>query len=161
MERAIDHGFEYLQRRQNSDGSWSPLWFGNQNHPEEDNPIYGTSKVLLAYCDTGQMNDPAAVRGIGWLAKQQNADGSFGHSVEETALAVEGLLCWPDCATYRDTIDRGLTWLVERVERVEHTTCSPIGFYFAKLWYYERLYPLIFTVGTLRKALEATRPPAP
>lgn len=29
---------------------------------------------------------------------------------------------------------------------------APIGFYFAKLWYYERLYPLIFTVGALGKA---------
>jgi squalene-hopene/tetraprenyl-beta-curcumene cyclase len=26
---------------------------------------------------------------------------------------------------------------------------APIGFYFAKLWYFERLYPLIFTVGAL------------
>jgi hypothetical protein len=29
---------------------------------------------------------------------------------------------------------------------------SPIGFYFAKLWYYERLYPLIFTVAALGRA---------
>src|ERR1051325_9437365 len=26
---------------------------------------------------------------------------------------------------------------------------SPIGFSFARLWYFERLYPLIFTVGAL------------
>ena len=26
---------------------------------------------------------------------------------------------------------------------------SPIGFYFAALWYYERLYPLIFTATAL------------
>jgi hypothetical protein len=30
---------------------------------------------------------------------------------------------------------------------------APIGFYFAKLWYYERLYPMIFTVGALGKAV--------
>jgi squalene-hopene/tetraprenyl-beta-curcumene cyclase len=28
---------------------------------------------------------------------------------------------------------------------------SPIGFYFAKLWYYEELYPVIFTVGALQR----------
>jgi squalene-hopene/tetraprenyl-beta-curcumene cyclase len=28
-------------------------------------------------------------------------------------------------------------------------TPSPIGLYFAKLWYYEKLYPLIFTVASL------------
>ena len=29
---------------------------------------------------------------------------------------------------------------------------SPIGFYFAKLWYFEKLYPLIFTAGALARA---------
>jgi hypothetical protein len=32
---------------------------------------------------------------------------------------------------------------------------SPIGFYFAKLWYYEKLYPLIFTVSALGHACRA------
>jgi squalene-hopene/tetraprenyl-beta-curcumene cyclase len=36
---------------------------------------------------------------------------------------------------------------------------TPIGFYFAKLWYYERLYPLIFTVGALGRAASAWRGP--
>jgi squalene-hopene/tetraprenyl-beta-curcumene cyclase len=26
---------------------------------------------------------------------------------------------------------------------------SPIGFYFAKLWYFERMYPLVFAVSAL------------
>ena len=26
---------------------------------------------------------------------------------------------------------------------------TPIGFYFAKLWYFEKLYPIIFTVSAL------------
>ena len=26
---------------------------------------------------------------------------------------------------------------------------APIGFYFAKLWYYEKLYPMIATVAAL------------
>ncbi len=35
---------------------------------------------------------------------------------------------------------------------------APIGFYFAKLWYYERLYPMVFTVAALEAVarLEAT-----
>ena len=28
---------------------------------------------------------------------------------------------------------------------------SPIGLYFAQLWYAEKLYPLIFTVGALER----------
>jgi squalene-hopene/tetraprenyl-beta-curcumene cyclase len=29
---------------------------------------------------------------------------------------------------------------------------APVGFYFAKLWYYEKLYPLVFTVAALGDA---------
>ncbi|WP_254512631.1 prenyltransferase/squalene oxidase repeat-containing protein [Anatilimnocola floriformis] len=157
VAKPIARGFEFLARKQNPDGSWSPLWFGNQDHPEEDNPIYGTAKVLLAYRDTARMSDPAALRGLEWLARQQNADGSYGGSVEETALALEGLLACPDRSQHAAAVNRGLEWLIERVERGEHHLSSPIGFYFAKLWYYEALYPLIFTVSTLRQALQQKR----
>ncbi|MDP6504909.1 MAG: hypothetical protein QF886_14920, partial [Planctomycetota bacterium] len=29
---------------------------------------------------------------------------------------------------------------------------APIGFYFAKLWYYEKLYPIIFSIAALTRA---------
>ena len=29
---------------------------------------------------------------------------------------------------------------------------TPIGFYFAKLWYFEKLYPIIFSVAALGRA---------
>lgn len=45
----------------------------------------------------------------------------------------------------------GANWLLARVESGEWTQPSPIGFYFAKLWYHEKLYPIIFTVGALRR----------
>jgi squalene-hopene/tetraprenyl-beta-curcumene cyclase len=44
---------------------------------------------------------------------------------------------------------RGTNWLVEQVESGTWKNPAPIGFYFARLWYYERLYPMIFTVGAL------------
>jgi len=49
-------------------------------------------------------------------------------------------------------VNKGLAWLVEQVEigGLHHPT--PIGFYFAKLWYYEKLYPMIFTVAALGRA---------
>ena len=78
-------------------------------------------------------------------------------SVEETALAIE-ILC-ADPASHPAAL-RGLTWLMERVEDGTWREPAPIGFYFAKLWYFERLYPLIFTVAALRAArsLISTRP---
>jgi squalene-hopene/tetraprenyl-beta-curcumene cyclase len=42
---------------------------------------------------------------------------------------------------------------VEAVESGRFRDPSPIGFYFAKLWYFEKLYPLIFTVAALGRAL--------
>jgi squalene-hopene/tetraprenyl-beta-curcumene cyclase len=99
-----------------------------------------------------------------WLKGNQNGDGGWGgdgktSSVEETALAVEALLAaeqaLPRAAIdnpYQAAAHKGLTWLLEAVETNNAGRCSPIGFYFAKLWYYERLYPTIFAVSALREA---------
>jgi squalene-hopene/tetraprenyl-beta-curcumene cyclase len=42
-------------------------------------------------------------------------------------------------------------WLAIRVEAGTVEQPSPIGFYFAKLWYFEALYPLIFAVSGLNR----------
>ncbi|MFG0295055.1 MAG: prenyltransferase/squalene oxidase repeat-containing protein, partial [Maioricimonas sp. JB045] len=164
-EGAIRHGFQFLERRQRADGSWLPLWFGNQFAPDDENPLYGTTRVLAAYRDCAKMDTPAARRGLEWLQAQQNEDGGWGgvrgveSSVEETALATEALLAEP--AAHSQAV-RGLDWLVERIEDGRWTAPTPIGFYFAKLWYFERLYPMVFTVAALRQAREqATSGTAP
>ena len=41
-----------------------------------------------------------------------------------------------------------------------HRENAPIGFYFAKLWYYERLYPLVFAVAALGRAVRRWAPRA-
>jgi squalene-hopene/tetraprenyl-beta-curcumene cyclase len=48
-------------------------------------------------------------------------------------------------------ISRGVRWLIEQTKEGTIVTPSPIGLYFAKLWYFEELYPLIFTVSALQK----------
>jgi squalene-hopene/tetraprenyl-beta-curcumene cyclase len=161
--RAIDRGFDYLQTSQRADGSWLPLWFGNQHAPIDENPTYGTARVLAAYRDAACLDTPEAQRGLNWLRNAQNEDGGWGagrgtpSSVEETALAIE-ILC-ADPASEPAAL-RGLTWLMDRVEDGTWREPTPIGFYFAKLWYFERLYPLIFTVAALRvaRSLISTRP---
>ncbi len=154
--RAIDAGLEYLARSQRPDGSWLPLWFGNQHAPDEENPIYGTARVLAAYRDLDQMTSEPARRGIAWLLSAQNADGGWGgaantpSSIEETALAVEVLF---DAGPAAETaVERGLAWLIERIEAGGLSQPTPIGFYFAKLWYFEKLYPIIFSVAALGRA---------
>ena len=154
-KRAGETGFGYLTRSQQSDGSWIPLWFGNQYGHDDQNPTYGTARVLTAYRDTGRLNDVPARQGIAWLRNAQNDDGGWGgaagieSSVEETALALDVLLAdSPD----HDVTRRGLSWLMDRVENGTFRETTPIGFYFAKLWYFEGLYPVTFTVSALGRA---------
>jgi squalene-hopene/tetraprenyl-beta-curcumene cyclase len=156
IDRVFDRGIAYLTRTQRPDGSWLPLWFGNQHAPDDENPTYGTARVLAAYRDLDIMSSEPARRGVGWLLAAQNADGGWGgapgtpSSVEEGALAVEVLLdAGPDAAA---AVNKGLRWLVQQVEAGGLSRPTPIGFYFAKLWYFEKLYPIIFTVAALGRA---------
>jgi len=160
-QRAIDRGFKYLWRQQRPDGAWLPLWFGNQHAPDDENPVYGTTRVLAAYRDCGLIQTAEFAGGIRWLRAAQNADGGWGggleigSSQEETALAVEVLVSVEtDSAEPSESVIRGLEWLVDRIHNGKPMEPSPIGFYFAKLWYFEKLYPLIFTLAALRRGME-------
>ncbi|MES2570659.1 MAG: prenyltransferase/squalene oxidase repeat-containing protein [Verrucomicrobiota bacterium] len=161
-ERAIHRALRFLARTQNGDGSWLPLWFGNEHAPDDANFTYGTTHVLIALRELeergfqipGNMTDKAAA----WLVAAQDFSGGWSGfaggppSVEETALAVEAL------AGYRaDAAGAGARWLIKKIEDGSWNAPSPIGFYFAKLWYSERLYPRIFTVAALGR-LAALRP---
>ncbi len=167
--RAIARGFHYLAREQRADGSWLPLWFGNEHVAGDENPVYGTSRVLVAYHDLSVSDDPAAQRGLAWLAAAQNDDGGWGgakgapSSVEETAVAVAAMVGRASrtanhdaapCGTHGPLcIAHGLRWLIQQHEAGKLREPSPIGFYFAKLWYFEKLYPLIFATKAFRTVL--------
>src|SRR5205807_9858768 len=106
------------------------------------------------------MNAEPARKGVAWLLAAQNADGGWGgavgvpSSMEETALAVEVLLdAGPEA---EPAVTKGLAWLVGQVEAGGLDNPTPIGFYFAKLWYFEKLYPIIFTVAALGRARRGT-----
>jgi squalene-hopene/tetraprenyl-beta-curcumene cyclase len=180
VARAIDKGWRYLAKTQQSDGSWLPLWFGNQDRIEEDNPFYGTARVLLAYAQCGRTNDSAAKQGVKYLLSQQNSDGGWGggssiyygsepsmsrptplhqmdqtcSTIEETAIVLEGIMACSGETVEPRTIMGGLEWLTLAIQAGHHHTSQPIGFYFAKLWYHERQYPLAFSLSALRKGLE-------
>ncbi len=156
--QAIDNGFRFLAAAQKPDGAWLPLWFGNQHAADDANPTYGTARVLAAYRDVGRLQDQQAQRGLQRLIAAQNDDGGWGgergtpSSVEETAVAAEILLsCEPEHVATR----RGLAWLLDCIDEDRFAETSPIGFYFAKLWYFEKLYPLVWITSAMKTAVGA------
>ena len=246
LHRATQRAIGYLMRVQQASGAWSPLWFGNQDAPNESNLTYGTSRVLLAMLafdaaasgaerhqvdsaaqtdnarrkaapesmtgsatpswedgnkpssawETGtSVNKTSAVHGnadrnanrpiqpltpvtasiatgLRWLLAAQNGDGGWGggpgirSSLEETALAVETLADFVErqgrltqalqfvtelVPLSVAAIRRGTEWMAESTNEGRSFPTSPIGFYFAKLWYFEKLYPLVYTLAALNR----------
>lgn len=164
LTEAIGAGLRYLRRVQHADGTFVPLWFGNEWQAREENPVYGSARVLSAYVELkarGLLDDPdleAMERTRGWLVAARNGDGSWGGdvglpgTVEETALALAALA--PDDAVPVGWLEPTLTWLQNRVDTADRLAPAPIGLYFAKLWYFERLYPVVFLamgLGALRR----------
>lgn len=183
----------FLLRNQQADGSWIPLWFGNEHRRKEDNPYYGTGQVLaglaaistattsatLLDARTQELISEAISRGMEWLAKNRNENGGWGRnhhgnsSVEETAVIVEGLAsvaaiennAMRERFAAKNLIENGnaagnitgvtllregVRWLSEATQHHRLDDATPIGLYFAKLWYYEELYPRVFTAAALR-----------
>lgn len=167
LDKAANKALLYLERAREREGTWVPLWFGNQQELDESNRTYGTVKVLLALTEVGEWLPRAreSVReGMDWLFRQQQDDGGWGGgvsrmpgSIEETALALEALAAaGRDSPEQRVAIQRGVAFLAERTKGGTEFPESPIGLYFAKLWYFERLYPLVWTVSALERVASAT-----
>jgi squalene-hopene/tetraprenyl-beta-curcumene cyclase len=166
LREAVRSAMRYLESAQRSDGSWIPLWFGNERAPDEDNPVYGTARVLRGLQSALLQRDTLAHecrrRACRWLLDVQNPDGGWGgnrgvpSSIEETGVALSALGRWSRSgneADVSDAVRRGAAWVVEAVGDLQFEP-APVGLYFARLWYYEELYPLIFSIAGLASARE-------
>ncbi|QDU56529.1 prenyltransferase/squalene oxidase repeat-containing protein [Aeoliella mucimassa] len=166
VDKALTQAMSFLVARQRADGAWPPLWFGNQLAVNEDetNLTYGTSRVVLALAELEkqgtrlQQQSSCMKRGTDWLLTAQNADGGWGgveavpSSIEETAYALEALTAVAmiqAIPNIEQVIRCGAKWLIEHTNQGTNFPATPVGFYFAKLWYHERLYPMIYTVAAL------------
>jgi squalene-hopene/tetraprenyl-beta-curcumene cyclase len=159
MGAVIGRGFGYLAETQRDDGSWVPLWFGNQLQENKQNPVYGTARVLLAYRDLGFADEEQPRRGLAYLVHAQDESGGWGGddgvspTVEETGLALTALAGYAESDKAREACRRGALWLAEKVKAETFTETAPIGLYFAELWYSEDLYPVAWTVAALGSML--------
>jgi len=170
IDKAIRRAVFFLESNQFENGYWLPLWFGNQHAANDENPIYGTSKVLEGFLSLESPHDQKVShmleKGLKWLLEQQNPDGGWGgifntaSTNEETALCISVIALVlkkrkfdnPRTTTKcEEALSRGLKWLLPRIEDDAYQMVSPIGFYFAKLWYFEAMYPLVFVAGALNQ----------
>jgi squalene-hopene/tetraprenyl-beta-curcumene cyclase len=159
MDRSIRQGTRYLHASMRADGSWVPLWFGNQHDAALENPTYGTAQVLIALRQIRDLGvawpelDGLLASGEAWLVSAQNADGGWGgraglpSTIEETSLAI----CALDGLSTNDVVSRGVNCLLDQTLDGTRFPSAPIGLYFAKLWYSERLYPLVFACWALER----------
>ncbi len=168
ITKALAKTLNYLKDNQQEDGAWLPLWFGNQQAPNGANPVYGTARVLtylndaiirlkqhpeLANKTTLLCNHAAQ-----FLLAVQNTDGSWGGNknlpgtIEETALSVSAL----QQSQYEQSRYNGLRWLDGYVQQ-NGLVPSPIGLYFASLWYHEKMYPLTAYLEAVVRSLESNK----
>jgi squalene-hopene/tetraprenyl-beta-curcumene cyclase len=169
LRRVGARAVAFLASSQRPNGSWIPLWFGNEDAPHEDNPVYGTARVLLGLQSELVSGSPRAatcrLAGVEWLTAAQNADGGWGGSrdvpstIEETGIALSALgrsVADGDHARVSAALASGIRWLVDATDRAE-ITAAPLGLYFARLWYFEELYPVVFALSGLATAKASAR----
>lgn len=187
--RAIEAAWKYLEAHQTKDGSFIPMWFGNEHQPGQINPVYGTSQVLFAAAELERLESTLAQRAIRWLLAAQHAAGGWGPpraaidysagedgmqarraneamsrfcTIEETSLATSALMPVAEMnPALAQTVSRGYAWLASAIEQDAHRRPAIIGFSLAKLWYHERLYPLAFAAGALSRAVRSVEAATP
>jgi squalene-hopene/tetraprenyl-beta-curcumene cyclase len=145
----------WMERAQGADGSWVPLWFGDQDAPGESSPVYGTA-TAVEYLSASR--EPLAqgmtTKGLEYLLAAQNPDGGWGGApgvvskVTLTARALGALAGRPGAET---ASERAADFLHSRFEADALTVAEPIGLYFSRLWYSEELYNLTFAMTALKK----------
>lgn len=164
FKKSFTDAIRYLKKHQHDSGYWLPLWFGNQHINGHRNPVYGTARVLsylneTLNTDLGKEYEVILKlmisQGCQYLISVQNEDGSWGGtksikgSIEETSLAITALIKngnQRECAM-------GLQWLKAKIA-TGGMVASPIGLYFASLWYDEQLYPMTAAVECFSAAME-------
>ena len=130
----------YLKNVQREDGAFIPLWFGNQQSPTKEAPVYGSAVVLEHLAG---LDGPFLGKTRAFLLAQQHSTGGWGE-ITVTARAVAALKAYPDA---QSAVNRGREFLRPFAENPETIPPEPIGLYFAHLWYSEELYGPIFLSG--------------
>ena len=167
-----DRATEYLLANQNSDGGWGggpsvAKWITQEGirSPEGLTSSVEETSLAVEALAQGLIDRELADQGLMDQRLVDEKELSVGKGVKSSAEACES----GETETAKPSkisgggnersiaaIISGVEFLLESVRDGRHRVPWPIGFYFAKLWYHERLYPLIFATAALGKFLRAT-----
>jgi squalene-hopene/tetraprenyl-beta-curcumene cyclase len=145
----------WLRKIQHTDGSWIPLWFGDQDAKDERSPVYGTAVVVEHLSvSSNPLAKELAAKGAAYLASAQNEDNGWGGAkgvrskITFTAKAVSALSAFS--GQYTEHLEKGFDYLYTAYQSGKLEKREPIGLYFARLWYSEELYNVVFVLKGLR-----------
>ena len=160
--KSITRMKSWLDKTMTDEGSWNPLWFGDQDATNvkgqrskvEANPVYGAA-TIIDYMKTAGIT--LSLDAKDFLLKCQNHDGGWGGNcdvpskVTLTAKAIGALRHFrPETD---EAIRRAVDYLYTRYESNTLYSREPIGLYFSRLWYSEDLYNSIYILTALRPML--------
>ena len=122
---------KFLAATQRPDGAWIPLWFGNEHAPGEDNPAYGTARVLLGLHSTlvsrrvrSRGLSPAARSRGSWRRRTPTEAGEAAAACLRRSRRPAS--CWRPSAVpsqtetsdrSRTAVARGARWLIDATDR--------------------------------------------
>ena len=151
---------DFLVNAQNADGGWGG---GRSVAPKLsewklNNEAESTVVIPAALTSTVEESALAVEALCTLFLRQRDQQGQNKSGDSYRSLRTDPGFSATDTTTDRveAAILSGVEFLVRSVEDRRHHVAWPIGFYFAKLWYHERLYPLIFLSAALGKFLRLT-----
>lgn len=92
---------KWMRKIQAPDGSWTPLWFGDQDAADERSPLYATAMTVEYISGSKEpVAHDMAQKGMKYILSVQNDDGGWGGAkdvpskVTLTARALSALAVW-------------------------------------------------------------------
>ena len=148
----------WMKKVQHPDGSWIPLWFGDQDAKDELSPVYGTAVAVEHLSISAHpLAQELASKGAAYLVSAQNDDYGWGGAkgvrskITLTAKAVGALASF--ATQYKETLEKGIAYIHTTYQSGDLEKREPIGLYFARLWYSEELYNIIFVLNALKNTI--------
>jgi squalene-hopene/tetraprenyl-beta-curcumene cyclase len=139
LQEAQRRGLEFLRSQQNSDGGWG----GGKDCPS----TLEETALALEACVRQRASHLRDRAQLGQTLKP-GTDQSTSREKTHLLAADVSVEPYPNLSLHR-----GLNRIIQQIRDGGLNRPSPIGLYFAKLWYYEALYPQIFAVSALSHSL--------